>query len=493
MNDWLNGSPDINRYGGEAEPAHAVTGQPGPHAPYPPQPVPARPLPADHGGDPYGAYGTYGAQDTHGAYGTHDVRDTYGAQAGYGPDVPYGAQGVHVPGVPYDHDRAAAPYDTGVPARNGAAPGGPAFPGGGDGGPGSYGGPPAPGGPVGPLRRRPTRRPPTRPTRRRRILRLAGLLVVVSLLTSVGTYTWADTKLEREVDLGKLAGGPAAGKGANYLIVGSDSRQGLSGKDLKHLHTGGSADAGRRTDSMILLHTGAHGTTMMSLPRDSWVTIPPYTRPETGKHYAASKDKLNAAFAHGGPELLVRTIEHNTGLHIGHYTEIGFAGFVGIVDAVGGVPMCLKKAVRDKKSGENLSKGCHTLDGRDALAFVRQRHQEAQGDLGRGQNQQKFLAALSHKTATPGTLLDPSKVYPTMNAGLDTLIVDKSMSLWNLTSLFKAMKSVSAGDGTRLHVPVSSLNLRTPKGSAVKWDARRAPKLFGELRDDRPVTARAEG
>ncbi|MFF4281429.1 LCP family protein [Streptomyces kronopolitis] len=513
MNDWLNGSPDINRYGGEAEPAHAVTGQTGQRAPHPPQPVPARPLPADHGGDPYG---TYGAQDAYGAYATHDVRDAYGAQhiygaqdiygaqGTYGSDAPYGAQGANVPAAPYGHDPAAAPYDhaapydPGVPARTGASPAGPAFPGGGDGGdggPGPHGGLPAPGGPdgpVGPLRRRPTRQPPTRPTRRRRLLRLAGLLVVVSLLTSVGTYTWADTKLERDVDLGGLAGRPAPGKGANYLIVGSDSRQGLSGKDIKHLHTGGSADAGRRTDSMILLHTGAHGTTMMSLPRDSWVTIPPYTRPETGKHYPASKDKLNAAFAHGGPELLVRTIERNTGLQIGHYTEIGFAGFVGIVDAVGGVPMCLNKAVKDKKSGENLSKGCHTLDGRSALAFVRQRHQEAQGDLGRSRNQQKFLAALSHKTATPGTLLDPSKVYPTMNAGLDTLVVDKSMSLWNLTSLFKAMKSVSAGDGARLHVPVSSLNLRTPKGSAVKWDARRAATLFGELRDDRPVSARTQ-
>ena len=436
MNDWLDGSHDTHHYGGAAEPPHAVTGQIWQHAPYAPQPVTARPLPGHPGGeDPYAA---------------------------------------------------SAPASTGAPSAD------PAFPPGGDGsygGPPSHGGPNGPGGPV----RRSTRPAATRPTRRRRILRLSGLLIVVTLLTSVGTYTWADTKLERDVDLGKLAARPSPGKGANYLIVGSDSRQGLSGKQLKDLHTGGSADAGRRTDSMILLHTGAHGTTMMSLPRDSWVTIPPYIRPETGKHYAASKDKLNAAFSRGGPELLVRTIEHNTGLHIGHYTEIGFAGFVGIVDAVGGVPMCLDKAVKDKKSGENLSKGCHTLDGRAALAFVRQRHQEAQGDLGRGQNQQKFLAALSHKTATPGVLLNPSKVYPTMNAGLGTLIVDKNMSLWNLTSLFEAMKSVSAGKGTRLHVPVSSLAFQTPKGSAVKWDASRAKKLFAELHNDQPVTAGAKG
>ncbi|AJT65494.3 hypothetical protein T261_3831 [Streptomyces lydicus] len=356
-----------------------------------------------------------------------------------------------------------------------------------------YGGgsPPRPGG-----RRRRTRRggpgsrvrtAPPRPSRRRRLTRLAVLLAAVLGLTSLGTYVWADTELQRDVDLGRISGRPPQGKGTNYLIVGSDSRVGLSVKDRKDLHTGGSADAGRRTDSMILLHTGAHGTTMLSLPRDSWVTIPPYIRPETGRHYAASKNKLNAAFSLGGPDLLIRTIERNTGLRIGHYTEIGFAGFVGIVDAVGGVPLCLDKDIKDEKSGANLTKGCHTLDGRTALAFVRQRHQEAQGDLGRSKNQQKFLAALAHKTATPGVVLDPSKVYPTMSAGLDTLIVDKDMSLWNLTSLFEAMKKVTTGNGKRLNVPVAGLGFRTPKGSALKWDLPRAQKLFAELRDDRPV------
>ncbi|MEU9111121.1 LCP family protein [Streptomyces sp. NPDC048483] len=326
-----------------------------------------------------------------------------------------------------------------------------------------------------------------RPRRRRRFLRIATLLAAVSLITSAGTYVWADTKLNREVDLAKIADRPLQGKGTNYLIVGSDSRAGLSDRDKKDLHTGGSADAGRRTDSMILLHTGAHGTTMMSLPRDSWVTIPPHIRPETGKHYRTSKNKLNAAFSLGGPNLLVRTIERNTGLPIDHYTEIGFAGFVGIVDAVGGVPMCLDKDIKDEKSGANLTKGCHTLNGRMALAFVRQRHQEAQGDLGRSQNQQKFLAALAKRTATPGIVLNPSKVYPTMSAGLDTLIVDKDMSLLNLTSLFQAMKSVTAGDGKRLNVPVASLGFPTSKGSAVKWDLPRAKKLFAELRNDQPV------
>ncbi|MFE1175200.1 LCP family protein [Streptomyces sp. NPDC058773] len=334
-------------------------------------------------------------------------------------------------------------------------------------------------------RGRRTTRPPRK---RRRTVRVLIVLSTVLAVGSAGTYVWADTELHREVDLDKIADRPPEGGGTNYLIVGSDSRVGLSDRARKNLHTGGSADAGRRTDSMIILHTGEHGASMVSLPRDSWVTIPSHIRPETGKHYRASKNKLNAAFSFGGPDLLVRTIEHNTGVHIDHYTEIGFAGFVGIVNAVGGVPMCLDRDIKDKKSGANLKKGCHTLDGRTALAFVRQRHQEAKGDLGRSQNQQKFLAALAHKAATPGVLLDPGTVYPTMSAGLGTLIVDKDTGLPNLTSLFKAMKGVTEGDGKRLNVPVASLGFPTSKGSAVLWNKRKAQELFSELSSDRPVT-----
>ncbi|WP_411147670.1 LCP family protein [Streptomyces sp. A30] len=330
------------------------------------------------------------------------------------------------------------------------------------------------------------RRPKPPPTRRRRIVRLTVLVVGALLASSVGTYVWADTKLDQEVDLGALPDRPADGRGTNYLIVGSDSRAGLSEQARKDLRTG-SAE-GRRTDSMILLHTGANGTTMLSLPRDSWVTVPPYVRPETGRSYRAEPDKLNAAFSLGGPDLLVRAVERNTGLRIDHYAEIGFAGFVGVVDAVGGVDLCLDRAVKDEKSGADLPRGCQTLDGAEALAFVRQRKQEAQGDLGRTRNQQKFLTALAKKAVTPKTLLNPAKSFPTLGAGLDTLVVDKDTDLPDLMSLFRAMQGVTAGGGRQLNVPVSDPALATSKGSAVKWDDSRARKLFAELRDDRPVT-----
>ncbi|GAA2424232.1 LCP family protein [Streptomyces coeruleofuscus] len=323
-----------------------------------------------------------------------------------------------------------------------------------------------------------------RPSRRRRFLRTAAVLSSVLLLAGAGTYVWADTRLNQQVDLGTLSGRVPRGEGTNYLVVGSDSREGLSQQDRKELNTG--STEGRRTDSVILLHTGANGTTMLSLPRDSWVTLPPYVDPDTGRSYRAAPNKLNAAFSLGGPDLLVRTVERNTGVHIDHYAEIGFAGFVGVVDAVGGVDLCLDKPVRDEDSGADLPAGCQTLDGAEALAFVRQRKQEAQGDLGRSRNQQKFLAALARKAATPSTLADPSKTFPTLRAGLDTLIVDESTELPDLMSLFEAMRKAASGGGRQLNVPVADPDLRTPQGSAVKWDDRRARALFAALREDRP-------
>jgi anionic cell wall polymer biosynthesis LytR-Cps2A-Psr (LCP) family protein len=131
------------------------------------------------------------------------------------------------------------------------------------------------------------------------LLRLSAALLCALVLTGAGTCAWAEFRLDRSVDLGGVADRRPPGKGTNYLIVGSDGRDGLSEQARKELHTG--TAGGSRTDSMMLLHTGAHGTTMVSLPRDSWVTIPSYVDPNTGKFHRAAKNKLNAAYSLGGP------------------------------------------------------------------------------------------------------------------------------------------------------------------------------------------------
>ena len=345
-----------------------------------------------------------------------------------------------------------------------------------------YGSPGGPGGPGGPGDAY-ARGPRPAPDWRRRIKWTSITVVTVLVVTTVGTYFWADSKLRREVDLSKVIDRPDAGEGTNYLIVGSDSREGMSAEEKKELHTG-SAE-GKRTDSMMILHVGDNGDTLISLPRDSDVEIPTFKGSESGKTYEGTGRhvKLNAAYAEDGPELLVRTVEFNTGLHIDHYVEIGFNGFASIVDAVGGVEITIDKAFKDSYSGANFKAGKQTLNGEEALAFVRTRHAFAASDLQRTKNQQKFLAALAHEVATPSTVLNPFALYPTLGAGLDSLIVDKDMGLYDLASMFFAMKGVNGGDGTSMNMPVSGSS-----GGNLVWDKAKVKTLVEELKNDEKVT-----
>ncbi|MFF7974194.1 LCP family protein [Streptomyces sp. NPDC007905] len=393
-----------------------------------------------------------------------------------GPAVPPGQRSYGTPGP------AAPPYGAGVPRQPSYVDGqgyedgydeydgyntGQVYGGGG------------PGGPAG----APTRAPRPAPNWRRRIKWTAITLASVLIVTSVATYFWADSKLHRDVDLSKVIDRPEAGSGTNYLIVGSDSRKGMSAEDKKKLHTGSAQ--GQRTDSMMILHVGDSGDTLVSLPRDSDVEIPSYKGSASGKVYPGTgrHTKLNAAYAEDGPTLLVRTIEYNTGLHIDHYVEIGFGGFAKIVDAVGGVEITIDKGFKDKDSGANFKTGKQTLNGEEALAFVRTRHAFAAQDLQRTKNQQKFLSALAHQVATPSTVLNPFKLYPTMGAGLDSLTVDKDMSLWDLASMFWAMKGVSGGDGTSMNMPISGST-----GGNLVWDKAKVKTLVNELKNDQKVT-----
>ncbi|MEV1049564.1 LCP family protein [Streptomyces sp. NPDC059017] len=371
----------------------------------------------------------------------------------------------------YD-DRYDAPYDSGY--NTGQVYGSPSGRGhGGHGGQDGYGEPPAYGRPA--------------PDWRRRLKVGSITVLVLALGVSIGTYFWADSKMRREVDLAKVIERPEEGDCTTYLIVGSDSREGLTSEDKKRLHTG-SAD-GKRTDSMMILAACGSGNTMISLPRDSDVEIPSFVGSESGKTFPGEgrRVKLNAAYAEDGPELLVRTVEHNTGLRIDHYAEIGFAGFANIVDSLGGVEMDIPKAFKDKKSGADFQAGKQTLNGEQALAFVRTRYAFAGSDLDRTKNQQKFLAALANQAATPGTILNPFKLYPTLGSGLDTLIVDKDMSLLDLGQMFFAMKGISGGDGKSMNMPISG-----SRGGNLVWDKEKVRQLVNQIKNDEKVTVTAD-
>ncbi|MFF0082638.1 LCP family protein [Streptomyces canus] len=390
-----------------------------------------------------------------------------GAYGRQGPSAPPYGNGVPQQPSYVDGQGHGGGYDSGY--NTGQVYGAP-------GGGGGYGGPGEPGGGG--------RGPRPAPNWRKRIKWTAIVVITGLIVTTVATYFWADSKLNREVDLSKVIDRPEQGDGTNYLIVGSDSRAGLSSEQKKQLHTGSAA--GKRTDSMMILHTGSNGDTLISLPRDSDVEIPTFVGSESGKTYKGTGRhvKLNAAYAEDGPELLVRTVEFNTGLKIDHYVEIGFAGFANIVDAVGGVEIDIPKGgMKDTKSGADFTAGKQTLNGDQALAFVRTRYALAGSDLDRTKNQQKFLNALANQVATPSTILNPFKLYPTMGAGLDSLIVDKDMGLYDLGKMFWAMKGVNGGDGTSMNMPISGST-----GGNLVWDKAKVKTLVDELKNDEKVT-----
>lgn len=331
-----------------------------------------------------------------------------------------------------------------------------------------------------PPRRRPpaARRPRPRP-RRRRGGRVLAWLLAVMLIAVVGGYFYLDSRLNRVEALWDYPGRPADTPGTNWLVVGSDSREGLDAEDRRRLRTGHAA--GRRTDSMMLLHFGDGGTTLVSLPRDSYVPIPGH-----------GSNKLNAAYAFGGPKLLVRTVEQATGIRIDHYAEIGLGGFVGVVDAVGGVEMCIKEPLRDPKAGLNLRPGCQTLDGAEALGFVRTR-KFADGDLERVRNQRKFFAALMDKATSPGVLLNPFRSIPLALNSASNFTVDEGDHLVDLVRMMWAMRGLSGGDGLTTTVPVGGFGSSPGVGSYVRWDKAKSEALFKALREDEPIPSDAKG
>jgi len=278
---------------------------------------------------------------------------------------------------------------------------------------------------------------------------------------------------------------PGASKGYDYVLVGSDSREGLTAEQQRQLHTGSTKAAeGKRTDSIILVHVPAGNgkPAMVSLPRDSYVPIPGH-----------GKNKINAAYSLGGPRLLVETIEQVTNVRVDGYVEIGFGGFASVVDSLNGVDICVKHAMDDPKAGINLKAGCQSLDGPNALGYVRARYSDPLGDIGRAQRQREFLGAIMHKAISPATVLIPWRYYGFATSAGAGLTVGQDTSLRDVTRVLQAMRSVSNGQGLSLTVPVSNPSLSTHVGSAVKWDSQKALQLFNSIKNDEPLTVTPGG
>ncbi|WP_370615912.1 LCP family protein [Mumia sp. Pv 4-285] len=292
--------------------------------------------------------------------------------------------------------------------------------------------------------------------------RLIPLLLGAWLVFLIAVPIWAWGKIEK-VDATPDGERPAEQGGTTYLLVGSDSREGLTAAQRKELRTGDAE--GRRTDTIMLMHVGSGPTTLVSIPRDSIVPIPGYGR-----------TKINAAYAYGGPKLLVETLEQSTGVRIDDYVEIGFGGFVNMVDAVGGVEICPKQRIKDKDAGLNIKKGCQEVDGATALGYARSRHTYASQDLQRVQSQREVLGAIAGEVKTPSTFLNPFRYAGVVSSATGSLRIGDNVGPLSLGRFAWNLSGAMGGSGLNCTVPIAD--------ASVRWDKKRALELFGYIKAD---------
>ena len=321
-----------------------------------------------------------------------------------------------------------------------------------------------------------TAAPPPRPTPKKRrwrprfrfgLIPLLLLLIVVYLV-GVPLYHW--TTIDK-VDAEPSGSRPDDQPGTNYLIVGSDKADDLTDAQREVLKTG--PRGGTNTDTIIVLHTGSGGRTMMSIPRDTLTEVPGH-----------GTQMINAAFALGKAPLLVASVEKLTGIHIDHYVELGFGSVINTVDAFGGVEICPKQDMKDPMARLDIKKGCQEVDGITALAYSRSRHVTALSDLDRVARQREVIGALGDEALTPWTFLNPVRYWNINAAAAGAIRVDEGMNPFDLGKFALAM----TGDSQTCTMP----NLSAPSDpNRIIADPDRAPALFNAIIDDSTVPKKA--
>ena len=290
--------------------------------------------------------------------------------------------------------------------------------------------------------------PPPAPPRRRtswRIRVLQGLIVFVTLcvLATAGAYVYVKHQLGRikRVDIPTLVQ-DQPGTPMNVLLVGSDSRANTTGDLADETGKATEGDRAGLSDTMMILHVdpGQGKAAILSIPRDLWVTV-------NGSH-----DRINAAFADGGPKLLISTIQDNLGIQINHYAEVDFSGFQNIVNTIGGLNVYIDAPAKDTNSGLDLpTAGCVQLDGDQALAYVRSRYYQyyeagrwvydTSSDFGRIKRQQDFIRRMLKKAVSSG-LSNPLTLNRLISIGVDNLTIDSTMSTSDMVTLAKRFRSL---------------------------------------------------
>ncbi|MEU4180532.1 LCP family protein [Streptomyces sp. NPDC026589] len=323
-------------------------------------------------------------------------------------------------------------------------------------------------------------------------LRWTALAASFLVLVAAGVGWWMYQKLDGNITTDTSAAAelkayekerptPVVMDAQNILLIGSDSRAGDNreyGRD-----DGGS----QRSDTTILLHLAADrkSATAVSLPRDLMVEIPS-CRTSDGKETRERFTQFNTAFEVGGTACTIRTVERMTGIRVDHHMVVDFNGFKDMVDAVDGVEICLKEPIDDKDAHLELPAGRQTLDGEEALGYVRARKTLGDGsDTERMERQQQFLGALVNKMQSNGVLLNPTRLYPVLDAATKSLTTDPGLdSLRDLYDLVRGMRNVPTEQVQFLTVPRQPYRNNTNRDELVEPDAG---DLFEQLREDRPV------
>ncbi|GHI83258.1 LCP family protein [Streptomyces xanthophaeus] len=313
------------------------------------------------------------------------------------------------------------------------------------------------------------------------------LTVALTLLATLAGGSYASSQaVSAERDT------PDGSRGTNILVVGSDSRAGLSAAEKRRLHVGG--EGCNCTDVMMLVHLSENKrrASIVSIPRDSYVQYADAAGPPGAPPAApgsAPFGKINGAFKIGAGALAVRTVEKATGLHIDHYLETGFTGFEQAVDDLGGATVCTDKRMQDDGSGLDIRAGVHRLDGNGALRYARARHQDPPGDLGRVRRQQRLVNDLLARLSAEGALSGPISTARTVRTLLKSVRTDERTGLDDLVRIGWALGRLKPERTEFATVPIRLFDHRVPGvGSTLVWDEARSAALWDALRADRPLT-----
>ncbi|MEU1402007.1 LCP family protein [Streptomyces sp. NPDC005728] len=316
------------------------------------------------------------------------------------------------------------------------------------------------------------------------------LSVVVLASAGIGhaVVTSLDAGISRVDAFKDMKNRPRAGHGMNVLLVGTDGRDKISESERRAYRLGGAPC--HCTDTMMIVHISEdrERASVVSLPRDSYAEVPEHVDPGTGQRHAPHAGKLNAAYAEGGPQLTIGTVENMTHVKIDHYLEVDFTSFMKTVDVVGGVRICTATPLKDAYTGLDLAPGTHTLHGGQALQYVRARHVDGASDLGRMKRQQRFLAALIEQATSSGVLLNPMRFRDVTRAVLGSVRADEGFGTDELLDLGRAMRNFSPSSSEFTTVPIGQMNFPVKGiGSTLKWDPVASDRLFRSLRDDKPL------